>query len=46
VFPHKSLILTTALAMAATVSAQQQPQVKVNVLNVCSPSADEQKELS
>ncbi len=24
----------------------QQPQVKVNVLNVCAPSADEQKELS
>ena len=24
----------------------QQPQVKVNVLNVCSPSADDQKELS
>ena len=26
--------------------AQQQPPVKVNVLNVCSPSADDQKELS
>ncbi|MBZ5666132.1 MAG: hypothetical protein LAO30_16160 [Acidobacteriia bacterium] len=45
-FPHKSLILTTVLAMAALVSAQQQPPVKVNVLNVCAPSADEQKELS
>jgi hypothetical protein len=44
VFPRKSLIavlfLTTAVAFA------QQPQVKVNVLNVCSPSADDQKELS
>jgi hypothetical protein len=43
VFPHKILILT--LAMAAVASAQQ-PPVKVNVLNVCAPSADEQKELS
>ena len=38
--------------MAAVASAQQppanaqQPPVKVNVLNVCAPSADEQKELS
>lgn len=32
--------------MAAAVFAQQQPPVKVNVLNVCAPSADEQKELS
>ncbi len=38
--------------MAASVFAQQppvnsqQPPVKVNVLNVCAPSADEQKELS
>lgn len=31
--------------MAAVVSAQQ-PPVKVNVLNVCSPSADEQNQLS
>jgi hypothetical protein len=28
------------------VAAAQQPQVKVNVINVCAPSADEQKELS
>ncbi len=40
------------MAMAALASAQQapvnsqQPPVKVNVLNVCAPSADEQKELS
>jgi hypothetical protein len=45
VFPHKILILSTALSMAALAVAQQ-PPVKVNVLNVCAPSADEQKELS
>jgi hypothetical protein len=33
------------MAMAAMASAQQ-PPVKVNVLNVCAPSAEEQKELS
>ena len=44
-FPYKSLILTAVVAMAALASAQQ-PPVKVNVLNVCAPSADEQKELS
>src|SRR5271157_3167028 len=36
--------MMTAMAMAAVASAQQ-PPVKVNVLNVCKPSADEQKEL-
>jgi len=52
VLPHKILITTLAVAMAADTSAQQpasnpqQPPVKVNVLNVCTPSADEQKELS
>jgi hypothetical protein len=45
VFPHKILIVTAALSMAALAFAQQ-PPVKVNVLNVCAPSADEQKELS
>jgi hypothetical protein len=38
-------MVTAAMAMAAMVWAQQ-PPVKVNVLNVCAPSADEQKELS
>jgi hypothetical protein len=33
------------MAVAAMASAQQ-PPVKVNVLNVCAPSAEEQKELS
>lgn len=49
-FFQKILIVTTALATVAVTSAQQtpsqQPQVKVNVLNVCKPSPDEQKELS
>jgi len=51
VFPHKILILT-AMAMAAPAFGQQppgsaqQPPVKVNVINVCAPSADERKELS
>ena len=44
-FPDKILITTAALALAAVPFAQQ-PPVKVNVLNVCAPSADEQKELS
>lgn len=32
--------------MTAALAPAQQPKVKVNVLNVCTPSADEQKELS
>ncbi len=44
-FPHKILITTLAIALAAVASAQQ-PPVKVNVLNVCAPSSDEQRELS
>jgi hypothetical protein len=53
VFPHKILIMMAAIAVAALAFAQQPPAsvpqtppVKVNVLNVCAPSADEQKELS
>ncbi len=34
------------MAFAQQPPAKQQPPVKVNVLNVCTPSADEQKELS
>jgi hypothetical protein len=45
VFPHKILIMTAAMTMVVPASAQQ-PPVKVNVINVCAPSADEQKELS
>jgi hypothetical protein len=52
VFSHEILILTIAVLMVAVAAAQQppvnaqEPKVKVNVLNVCAPSADEQKELS
>ena len=48
---HKILILTAATALGSAAPAQQspvnaqQPPVKVSVLNVCAPSADEQKEL-
>jgi hypothetical protein len=47
----KSTFLLAVLLFAISVSAQQpetpstQPQVKVNVLNVCTPSAEEQKEI-
>jgi hypothetical protein len=44
VFPQKLLLLATLSAVAS--SFAQQPPVKVNVINVCTPSADEQKELS
>lgn len=44
-FPQKILIMTAATAMIAAAFAQQ-PPVKVNVINVCAPTADEQKELS
>ena len=51
------MVVAIALTSAQQPSAQQspaqspagnaqQPQVKVNVLNVCAPSADQQKELS
>ncbi len=35
-----------ARGLCATAFRQQQPEVKVNVLNVCSPSAEDRKELS
>jgi hypothetical protein len=54
--PPKILIVALAIALSLSVvlwtqsSAQQtptqQPPVKVNVLNVCTPSADNQKEIS
>src|SRR5579864_2178803 len=52
VFPKFLLVLTGLfLTCASALPAQepppqQQPQVKVNVLNVCTPSAEEQKEIS
>jgi hypothetical protein len=45
----KTFVLAVLAGMpvwAAAQQAQQTPPVKVNVLNVCSPSADEQKELA
>jgi hypothetical protein len=52
--PPGKLILIASCTLATYVFAQQasqpqqpsQPQVKVNVLNVCTPSAEEQKEIS
>lgn len=41
----KSLVFLSVLVVGYVCSAQQ-PQVKVNVLNVCTPSADEQKEIA
>jgi hypothetical protein len=52
VFPHKILNFTAAVVLITAAAAQQpsansqQPPVKVSVLNVCSPSAEQQKELS
>lgn len=43
-FPRK--ILTALALLAAALAFAQQPPVKVNVLNVCSPPAEDQKELS
>lgn len=55
--PQKIFIVTLVIAvplpialtpkpLSAQQTAAQQPPVKVNVLNVCTPSADDQKELS
>lgn len=41
-----TLLPRPLLAQQAEPSATQQPQVKVNMLNVCTPSADEQKEIA
>jgi hypothetical protein len=41
-----AIFLAGLAASAQQPPAKQQPPVKVNVLNVCSPSADDQKELS
>ena len=50
-FPYRILIVTLFMVAAAFAQQQppasaQQPPVKVNVINVCAPSAGEQKELS
>jgi hypothetical protein len=51
--PSKLILILGALLLALPAVSQQaaepnatQPQVKVNVLNVCTPSAGEQKEIS
>jgi len=41
-----SLAILVAFGLVPQVSPQQQPQVKVNVLNVCSPSAEEQQQIT
>jgi hypothetical protein len=50
VFPTKFVIMSALIVGGTGLPAQQPPAqtppVKVNVLNVCSPSADDQKELS
>jgi len=45
--PIVALLLTLpAVSQQAPDAASTQPQVKVNVLNVCTPSAEEQKEIA
>jgi len=44
VFPRTIFLI--GFVVAGTLATAQPPQVKVNVLNVCSPSAEDQKELS
>lgn len=52
--PQKVIVILAGVLAAASAvcqqtadtSAQSQPQVKVNVLNVCTPSAEEQKEIA
>ena len=45
---RRILVALSSLTLAGMVLAQQatQPQVKVNVLNVCAPSAEEQQQIS
>jgi hypothetical protein len=42
---HRTIQIV-GLVLAGTLAFAQQPPVKVNVINVCSPSAEDQKELS
>jgi len=46
--PRKHLTIVISFALAHLASAQQppQPQVKLNVLNVCTPSAEDQQQIS
>lgn len=45
-FPHSSRLVAVLLLTCAVGLFAQQPPVKVNVLNVCTPSQEEQKEIS
>jgi hypothetical protein len=42
----RSLLITFGLASLALAQQPSQPKVKVNVLNVCSPSSEEQQEIA
>ena len=44
--PRKYLTIVIGMALTQLAAAQQPPQVKLNVLNVCSPSAEEQQEIA
>jgi hypothetical protein len=44
--PPKHLTIIISLALAQLANAQQQPQVKLNVLNVCAPSAEDQQQIA
>jgi hypothetical protein len=41
-----ALLLATGMVLACICYSQEQPQVKLNVLNVCSPSPEEQQEIA
>jgi hypothetical protein len=43
---RKILIVLIGLGLTCILLAQQQPPVKMNVINVCSPSPEEQKEIA
>ncbi|MFZ0137730.1 MAG: hypothetical protein WAK89_11765, partial [Candidatus Sulfotelmatobacter sp.] len=46
-FPVAGLLLTLpAVSQQAPETPSTEPQVKVNMLNVCTPSAEEQKEIA
>jgi len=43
---HAALLLATGTVLANRCYSQEQPQIKLNVLNVCSPSPEEQQEIA
>jgi hypothetical protein len=42
----RRIIAITYISLACVIALAQQPQVKVNMLNVCTPSPDDQKEIA